>query len=267
MASVGQLAVGVAHEINNPIGYINSNLKTAQEYVKGVGRLLRLQNELEKELDAHGEGAPEVLQRIKALKEEIDLDFIMEDYPNLLADAMEGTGRVIEIVRNMSSFAHVDQGEMERADLNQGIESTLKLVANELKYKATVKKKLGAIDKIECYPQQLNQVFLNLLVNAAQAIYDRGEIVISTEMENNHVVIKIKDDGRGIPPEHLSQIFEPFFTTKDIGEGTGLGLSVSYNIIQKHHGTMEVKSEVGKGTEFTIRLPVSAGESEARGKK
>ncbi|MCH7477122.1 MAG: GHKL domain-containing protein, partial [SAR324 cluster bacterium] len=119
----------------------------------------------------------------------------------------------------------------------------------------------------ECYPQQLNQVFLNLLVNAAQAIKDRGEIVISTEMENNHVVVKIKDDGRGIPPEQLSHIFEPFYTTKKIGEGTGLGLSVSYNIIQKHHGTMEVKSEVGKGTEFTIRLPVSAGESEARGKK
>ncbi len=164
--------------------------------------------------------------------------------------------RVTKIVADLKDFAHIDKAELEHADINRGIESTLNIVWNELKYKAEVIKDLGDIPLVKCYPQQLNQVFTNILINAAHAIEKKGEIRISTTADNGHVEIKISDTGSGIPPDVIPKIFDPFFTTKDVGKGTGLGLNVAYNIIEKHKGTIDVESEVEKGTEFRIRIPV-----------
>jgi len=173
----------------------------------------------------------------------------------VISESQEGTQRVKTIVQDLKQFSHVDKGKLELADINKGIESTLHIVWNELKYKADVIKEYGDIPQIECLPQQLNQVFMNLLVNAAQAIATHGEIRIKTRREGNKVIVEISDTGAGIPKENLDRIFEPFFTTKEAKKGTGLGLSVAYGIIQKHNGEIEVESEVNKGTTFRVILP------------
>ena len=162
-----------------------------------------------------------------------------------------------KIVLDLKDFAHPGEDKIQSADINDGIETTLNVVWNELKYKATVNKELGKLPIVKCYPQQLNQVFMNLFVNAAQAIEKQGEISISTWADNGFVIIKIGDTGSGIDKKNLGRIFDPFFTTKDVGRGTGLGLNVAYNIIKKHNGTIDVKSQVGKGTVFKIRMPVN----------
>lgn len=259
MASIGQLAAGVAHEINNPVGFVKSNLGTMDEYRKDIIRLLdhyaTLEATIGRESEISGNGAiHKVIEDIQKVKDEIDLDFIIDDYENVIAESIDGTTRVAKIVSDLKDFSHVDKAELEHADINKGIESTINIVWNELKYKANVVKKLGDIPLIQCYPQRLNQVFMNILVNAAQAIEQKGEIRISTEADNGYVEIRISDTGSGMPPNILSKIFDPFFTTKDVGKGTGLGLNMAYNIIQKHQGTIDVESEVGKGTTFIIRL-------------
>lgn len=259
MASIGQLAAGVAHEINNPVGFVKSNLGTMNEYRKDLMRLVDHYRTLEatvvKDKDMQGNGAlQKALENIQKVKEEIDLSFILDDYSNVINESFEGMARVAKIVADLKDFAHVDKAELEHADLNKGIESTLNIVWNELKYKAEVIKDLGDIPPIECYPQRLNQVFMNILVNAAQSIENKGEIRITTRADNEHVEIRISDTGTGIPPDVLPKIFDPFFTTKDVGKGTGLGLNMAYNIIQKHKGTIDVESEAGKGTTFIIRL-------------
>jgi two-component system NtrC family sensor kinase len=265
MASIGQLAAGVAHEINNPTGFVSSNLKTLSDYQNDIFGLIREYRKLIADLKQNGtsQANPAAIQgdlgRIAALEKEMDIDFIMDDTPNLIKDCQEGTERVKKIVIDLKDFAHPSEQKPQYADINQNLDSTLNIVWNELKYKATVTKEYGELPQVHCYPQQLNQVFMNLLVNAAQAIEKEGEIRISTQALDGHVEIKVSDTGSGIPKENLSRIFDPFFTTKEVGKGTGLGLNVAYNIIQKHKGTIDVESEVGKGTTFIIRLQVEAG--------
>ena len=257
MASLGQLAAGVAHEINNPVGFVTSNLSTLTEYTTVFLRLLDAHETLTQHLSPDQNLAyHDVLHCIAAIRREEDLDFIREDLDTLLTESLSGLHRVKEIVQGLKSFARLDEAEMQIADINEGIEATLKVVWNELKYKCEVKKHLQPLPPIRCYPGQLNQVFMNLLVNAAHAIEQRGEIRIETEACDEAVVVRIRDTGVGIAQEHLSKLFNPFFTTKPVGEGTGLGLSVSYGIVRKHGGRIEVESEVGRGTTFTIYLPI-----------
>lgn len=267
LASLGQLSAGVAHELNNPISFIHSNLGTLGEYVREIKTFLQKCSELERALRSD-KSCTNLLKEIDALKEEIRLSSILEDFDKIISQSKEGTHRVKEIVQNLKDFAHTDKGKLELADINQGIESTLNIVWNELKYKAEVIKEYGAIPKIECFPQQLSQVFMNILVNAAQAIETKGEIRIKTYQMRKSVVVEISDTGVGIPKENLLHIFEPFFTTKEVGKGTGLGLSVVYGIIQKHKGEIEVESEVNKGSTFRVILPIkSLTEPDAAEKK
>ena len=258
MASIGQLAAGVAHEINNPIGYVYSNLNTLEKYVQDVFSMV--------EAYEQAEGAivdTDVRKQLQAAREQLDMAFLKDDLRQLMQESKEGITRVKLIVQNLKDFSHVDAAdEWHFADLKNGIDSTLNIVNNEIKYKAKVIKEYGDIPDIECLLSQLNQVFMNLLVNAAHAIEDQGEIIIRTGMKGEEVWVEIADNGKGIAPENLKRIFNPFFTTKPVGQGTGLGLSLSYSIIQKHHGRIEVQSEAGKGTAFKVWLPVKHVPSE-----
>jgi signal transduction histidine kinase len=254
MASMGQLAAGVAHEINNPIGFVNSNLGTLQRYVNNLLRILDAYEKAESTL------AENVLQDLRQLKAEIDTTFLREDIGDLLTESLEGLQRVKRIVQDLKEFSHADQADLELADLEKGLDSTLKVVWNELKYKAKVIKEYSHPPSIECIPSQLNQVFMNLLVNAAHAIQTMGEITIRTGFDPQHVWVEVEDNGNGIPEKHLTRIFEPFFTTKPVGKGTGLGLSLSYGIVKKHHGRIDVASVVGKGTRFRVIIPRTVAE-------
>lgn len=259
LASIGQLAAGVAHEINNPIGYVFSNLGSLQSYVKDILKLV----------DAYVVAEPEIAtedarRALAELRRRVDLDYLKTDVLDLMRESREGIERVRKIVQDLKDFSHVDaSSDWQWADLHRGLESTLNVVNNEIKYRSDVKRSFGDLPQIQCLPSQLNQVFMNLLVNAAQAMDPevRGTISVSTGVEDDeHVWIEITDDGCGIPPEVLGRIFDPFFTTKPIGKGTGLGLSLSYGIIQKHHGRIEVRSIPGSGTTFRIVLPVDQPE-------
>ncbi|MDD5300380.1 MAG: ATP-binding protein [Gallionella sp.] len=251
MASVGQLAAGVAHEINNPIGFVYSNLGSMEKYLKDIFGLLDVYEAAEAALP---EAARAVVRRAKQQK---DLAFLREDVPMLMKESRDGITRVKKIVQDLKEFSHVDASDKwQWADLHKGLNSTLNIVWNEIKYHAEVKKEYGEIPEVECYPSQLNQVFMNLLVNAAHAIPDKGIITIRTGRQGEEVFIQIADTGKGIPEENLKRVFDPFFTTKPVGKGTGLGLSLSYGIMQKHNGRIEVQSEVGKGTTFTLWLPI-----------
>ena len=249
MASIGQLAAGVAHEINNPVGFVNSNLGSLQRYVTDMLRLLSAYEKAEAAL-------PEAaMQEISQVKADIDAAFLREDVANLLVESLDGLKRVTRIVQDLKDFSHVDESERQWADLEAGLESTLRVVWNELKYKAEVIKEFAGIPQVECFAFQLNQVFMNLLINASHAIEGRGTIAVRTGHDDTCVWVEVQDSGRGIKPEHLSRIFEPFFTTKPVGQGTGLGLSLAYGIVKKHDGRIEVKSELGQGTVFRVILP------------
>ncbi len=243
MASIGQLAAGVAHEINNPIGFVNSNLGTLERYITDLNRVLAAYERNE-------------AAEIAGIKHEIDLPYLLSDIPCLLKESQDGLARVKRIIQDLRDFSHVDESTWQRANLEQGLERTLNVAWNEIKYKAEVKKEFAGLPEVMCMPSQLDQVFLNLLINAAQAIPETGTITLRTGVDGAQVWIEIADTGKGIPAEHLGQIFDPFFTTKPVGQGTGLGLSVSYGIVQKHRGHIEVKSEVGKGTAMRIYLPI-----------
>ena len=252
MASIGQLAAGVAHEINNPIGYVYSNLGTLEKYVQDVFSMIDSYEQ------AEGAIVDEAVRaRLQAARKKLDIGFLKEDLGALMAESRDGITRVKQIVQNLKDFSHVDAtDEWHIADLHKGLDSTLNIVNNEIKYKASVIKEYGDLPEVECLSSQLNQLFMNLLVNAAHAIEGRGTITLRTGSQGDKVWVEIADTGKGIAPEHMQKIFEPFFTTKPIGKGTGLGLSLSYGIIQKHHGRIEVRSDAGKGTAFRVWLPV-----------
>jgi signal transduction histidine kinase/ActR/RegA family two-component response regulator len=263
MASIGQLAAGVAHEINNPMAFVMSNLGTLKEYIKTFKQISKLSTELCNKLEGKAnEESLELASQLETIGKNQDLGYISEDVDDLLNETQEGTERVKEIVLNLKSFARIDEAEVKDADINEGILSALKMVHNELKYHCEIKTELGDIPIIQCYPGQLNQVFLNMLINASQAIKDRGTVTLSTTKTPTHILISIKDTGCGIPEELLSKLYDPFFTTKEVGQGTGLGLSISHGIILKHGGKIEVESKVGEGTCFTIFLPIQGIQTE-----
>ncbi len=258
MASIGQLAAGVAHEINNPIGYVYSNIGTLEKYLRDFFTILDAYEKSEASLDEASR------EEIRKMKQNLDLAFLKQDVLALLSESREGINRVKKIVQDLKDFSHAGtEEEWQWADLHKGLESTLNIVWNELKYKAEVVKEFGDLPRVYCLPFQLNQVFMNLLVNAAHAIQTKGTITVRTGAEGERVWVEVEDTGSGIPPENLPRIFDPFYTTKPVGKGTGLGLSVSYSIIEKHHGRFEVKSEVGKGTVFRVWLPVNPAEGDA----
>ena len=201
----------------------------------------------------------EAYAAICRVKQEVDINFLRKDIGDLLTESQDGVMRVRKIVQDLKEFSHVDCAEWQQADLHCGLDSTLNIVRNEIRYKAEVIKQYGELPPVECIPAQINQVFMNLLVNAAQAIEERGVITLRTGTADDAVWVEIEDTGKGIPQENMNRIFEPFFTTKPVGKGTGLGLSLSYGIIKKHGGRCEVYSEAGQGTRFKVWLPVSQG--------
>jgi len=249
MASIGQLAAGVAHEINNPVGFVNSNLGSLQAYVMN---LLKLLAAYEQSVGCLPEAAA---TQIAQVKKDMDYDFMCDDITSLLTESLDGLKRVTRIVQDLKNFSHIDETDRQLAGLEAGLESTLRVVWNELKYKAEVVKAFAGIPHIMCYPFQLNQGFMDLLVNASHALGDKGTITIATGFDDRQVWVAVKDTGRGIPPENLARIFDPFFTIKPVGKGTGLGLSLSYDIVKKLGGHIDVTSVVGQGTTMTVFLP------------
>ncbi|SKA09367.1 PAS domain S-box-containing protein [Trichlorobacter thiogenes] len=252
MASIGQLAAGVAHEINNPMGFITSNLSSLEKY---VSRLYEYIGVVDQAMQGCCEGA--LAEPVHEARKRLKIDRILDDAHQLIEESQDGAGRVRRIVQDLKNFSRVDQAETALINLNESLETTINIAWNELKYVADLHREFGDIPKVNCFPQQLNQVFLNLLVNSAHALGEtRGDITVQTEQQGDQVLVKISDTGCGMPPEVQRRIFEPFFTTKEVGKGTGLGLSISYDIIKKHGGSIEVQSEVGRGTTFTVVLPV-----------
>ncbi|MCC5853839.1 MAG: ATPase [Alkalimonas sp.] len=250
MAAIGQLAAGVAHEINNPIGYVSSNLQTLADYCH---QLIRLIEQL-------AENLPE--EQVQPVLHQHDFDFVRDDFQTLLEESDEGIQRVIEIIRALKDFSHTDEGNFVLADIHHGITTTLSIVNNEIKYKASVELDFASLPEVECIPSQLNQVLLNLLVNACHAIERDGVIVIRTRQQADWVCIEVQDNGKGIAAEHLNHLFEPFFTTKPVGQGTGLGLALSHSIISKHQGRIEVDSVPAEGSCFRVWLPLRQPDSE-----
>ncbi len=252
LASIGQLAAGVAHEINNPIGYVHSNLGSLQEYVGNLFALIDVYERALRSADPHA-----MRSEIDATRERLDVDFISRDLPQLLTESRQGIERVTGIVRDLRDFSRSDREHAWRlADLHAGLDSTINIVWNELRYKAKLEKHYGTLPMIECLQSELNQVFMNLLLNAGQAIDGEGVITVRTGHEPGQVWVEIGDTGSGIAPEMLQRIFDPFFTTKAVGKGTGLGLSISYGIVAKHHGRIEVDSAPQAGSRFRVILPV-----------
>lgn len=260
LEALGTLSSGVAHEINNPISYVFSNVRELSKYLKGYQELVELYRHLEPLADPQDPRR----QQIEAQKKAMDLGYIESEAPMLLADTLEGAERVKEIVQNLKEFSRAESGKMDWADLNLALKKTLQLTWNELKYKAQVKEEYGELPLVFCNRQELHQVFLNLLINAGQAIKEQGEITLRTWTEGEQVTIEVADTGVGIEPTQLQRIFEPFFTTKPVGQGTGLGLSISYGIIKKHGGQITVKSAPGKGTSFIVHLPVTGQDGDQK---
>lgn len=248
MASIGSLAAGVAHEINNPIGFVASNLNSLRDYIEDLVKVVNA--------FSTAKGDPQLLAEAEEVAKEVDLTFLREDVVILLDECREGVGRVRRIVQDLRDFSHVDHGEWVISDLHQGLDSTLNIVNNEIKYTATVEKDYGLLPEIACIGSQLNQVFMNLLINAAHSIEKNGVITIRTRCDGDWISIAITDTGVGIDPDSLKRIFDPFFTTKPVGKGTGLGLSLSYGIVKRHGGRIEVQSKPKQGSTFTVWLPV-----------
>lgn len=242
MVSLGQLVAGIAHELNNPIGFIYSNMNHLREYGEKLGKIV----------EASGSGP----QKLAEAKEQNDYDYIMEDMPRLIKSCEDGAKRVRDIVVGLRNFSRLDEAQIQDVDVNEALDNTLSLLQGELKNRIHVIKVYGALPKLRCYSSQLNQVFMNILSNAAQAIQGKGEITIRTSAEQEALKIQISDTGQGMSSEILEKIFDPFFTTKDVGQGTGLGLSITYGIVKRHGGDIQVQSEVGKGTTFVVNLPL-----------
>jgi signal transduction histidine kinase len=252
LASIGQLAAGVAHEINNPIGYVHSNLGSLQEYLHSLFALIDAYERALRSPDPRA-----MIPEIDQTRSRLDIDFISRDLPQLMTESREGIERVTRIVKDLKDFSRSERDESWKlVDLHAGLESTLNIIWNELKYNTTLEKHYGTLPLVECLPSELNQVFMNILINAGQAIGERGSIRVETGHDGDEVWVEIADSGPGIPVEAQQRIFDPFFTTKPVGKGTGLGLSISYGIVAKHHGRIDVDSQIGEGSRFRIVLPV-----------
>ncbi|MFY0686827.1 MAG: GHKL domain-containing protein [Cyclobacteriaceae bacterium] len=254
MASLGQLTAGIAHEINNPINFISSGMNSIKMSIESMKEIVEVYSGLE-----DGADPKELIEEITELKEDIEFDELMEELDELINDVNYGVVRTIEIVKGLRVFSRLDEEEAKMASINENIDATLVLLKNKTKNRIKVSKYYDEkMKEIECYPGQLNQVFMNILNNSIQAIpedHSDPEITIYTEEEKDQVVIRLKDNGVGIPDELKNRIWEPFFTTKEVGVGTGLGMSITFGIIEKHNGHVDLISEVGKGTEFVITLP------------
>ena len=254
MASLGTLAAGVAHEINNPMGFIQGNLSALNDYQRVLRGLIEDYRNL---IEARAECEPELQQRWSARLEGEDIDFLLEDIESLVADSLEGSRRVTAIVAGLRSFAHSGESRDESVDVNECVRAALTIANNELKYKADVTHDLIELPSIRGNTAQITQVLVNIFVNAAQAIEGWGEIHIETGVEGRFVVVHVRDTGCGIEPQHLDQLFTPFFTTKPVGFGTGLGLSISHGLVESHGGHIQVESEPGRGSRFSIHLPIA----------
>ncbi|MBC8028879.1 MAG: response regulator [Pyrinomonadaceae bacterium] len=254
MASLGQLAAGIAHELNNPAGFVYGNMDMLRDELAQLETLFSVYDQLPL--------SSEALLAVAAVKTEINYERLIGDLNSIVSDCREGAQRICDVVKNLRLFSRLDEAEFKRIDIHEGIDSTLRLLS---RYYSSgplmLRKEYGDLPPVTCYAGQLNQVWMNLLVNAAQSVVGSGEVRITTRADGDSIVVAISDTGSGIPEAQLSRIFNPFFTTKPVGEGTGLGLSISYGIIERHEGTIAVTSTVGVGTTFTVRIPVRKLES------
>lgn len=252
MASLGQLVAGIAHELNNPAGFIYSNLAILKERISRLEAYLSAVDNISL--------PPEIAEQVAALKRKTNHQSMVADLSAMVDDCYGGAERIRDVVKNLRLFSRLDEAEFKRVDFHEGIESTLRLLSQYyIGGRITLKRDFGQLPQVDCYAAQLNQVWMNLLVNAAQAIGDaEGEVQIKTRREGQNVVATVSDTGSGIAPKNLKRIFDPFFTTKAVGEGTGLGLSISHSIVQRHGGNLAVRTVPGKGTTFIISIPIEA---------
>lgn len=250
MRSLGQLVAGVAHELNNPINFIYGNLAHLKNYSNDLIEIISKYEEIQKQLPE------DKFEEVEKLKEEIDYEFIIEDLAALIKSCTEGAERSKQIILDLKNFSRLDEALVKEVNIHEGIDSALNILSNKYKNKVTMHKEYGELPKVNCYAGQINQVFMNVIDNAAQAIKETGDIYIRTKVNNQYAVVEIEDNGDGIPEDIIPKIFDPFFTTKPVGEGTGLGLSICYKIIKSHNGKMEVESQKGVGTKFIISVPI-----------
>ncbi|MEE9515148.1 MAG: ATP-binding protein [Candidatus Brocadiales bacterium] len=257
MASLGQLVAGIAHELNNPVSFIYGNMDHLEEYINNIKEILSGFRDLKSV-------SPEEKKQMDDLIQKIDLDFLLKDLDKLIKSCKNGAERTKDIVASLRSFSRLDEAALKQADIHEGIDSTLEILTHLYKNRINVHKEYGNIPKINCFAGELNQVFMNLLANAAQAIEDKGDVWIKTEKTDAKVKISIRDSGKGISEENKKKLFTPFFTTKPVGKGTGLGLSISYGIIEKHQGRIWAESKVGEGTTFNIELPIEGPKQDVK---
>lgn len=249
MTAIGQLAAGVAHEINNAVGFVKSNLGTSRRYMGEIQRVLQAYAGLEHELTDASRS------RLARLKQEVELDYLQEDLDTLFAETLGGVQRIQGIVSDLRTFSQLDSTQDAHANLEQGLDSAIGLIGSERLNKIRIVKDYSGVPEVRGPPSELHQVFLNILLNAVEAIEPPGQITIRTGADTSEVWVEIEDTGKGIAPEHVSRVFEPFFTTKPVGQGVGLGLALSYGVVKRHRGRMSFSSEPGKGTRVRIALP------------
>jgi PAS domain S-box-containing protein len=258
MSSLGQMVAGLAHEMNTPLGFVKNNIEMLEAKNKETKELIALYEKLRSQIMY---GSPNdvalLLSQIDTVSQKVK-NRVWQESDSLFRSSVEGINRIQDLILNLKNFSRLDEADFKPTDINENIESTLKIAGHLFKGGIQVIKEFSPLPPVQAFPAQMNQVFLNLITNAVHAVDERtGRITIKTMHQGNSVVIKVIDNGKGIPPENLKKIFDPFFTTKPVGQGTGLGLSIAYKIIEKHGGKIEVQSQVGRGTEFTITLPVS----------